>query len=412
MTAQLCKRCSAAEAVFVSRKEPFCRPCFVRYIRGKERKQMAPYKVTYPPRSSSPTPPVRLLLALSLGASSVALLEMLVEHLRDQIETHRGATGFAVTAVHVDCSSVSAYSRSPAAAIDELRDKFGDICTFDIIPLDDFLLNSSDELGVFSHGPDLESYSFTSPAAADDTEALPHTVKSDILDKVRDRTSKRDLLSTIIKTLVVCAAVKHDSPTLLFGDTMSRLAERVLSLTAKGRGASIPASISDNYSISESVVQLFPMREIMRAEAGEYAAMQGFAEYIIKPAVTPAAVLRMMTIDDLLVNYFREIEAGFPSIVSTVVRTADKLKDTTAEMDMACAICGVKCASEPEKWLQNITVNTSAVENPQEPSDSDTLTKDKDILCYGCLVATKSASFTWPCPPRSTKEEIISQYEL
>lgn len=364
---------------------------------------MTPYKVTYPSRTSPPTQPARLLLALSLGSSSLALLEMLLEHLRDQMETHRGATGFTIVAVHVDCSPILSYNRDPKAVIQELQKEFSELCTFETVSIDEFL-QDQELLGTFTH-LDLETYSFSQCG-----ELASRSVKSDILDKIRDRTAKQDFLFSIIHNLLVRSARSHNSSHILFGDSMSRLAERVLSLTSKGRGAAVSSSIADNIICKNGIAQLYPMREIMRAEAEAYVAMQDFSQYVITPTQRPPTILRMMTIDDLLVNYFTDIEAGFPSIVSTVVRTADKLKDTTAESNSVCALCGVKCLAEPERWLKEITVSKPALEGESlEPTETSAQHSDKPILCYGCLVATNSSSFTWP---RSSKDEILRQYEL
>ncbi|KAJ8101349.1 hypothetical protein POJ06DRAFT_95119 [Lipomyces tetrasporus] len=406
-----CRRCKQNAAIYISRKEPFCKECFVRFLRGKQRKQMADYKVCYDPATSSPQIPPRILLALSLSESSLSLFEMLVSLLHEQRKMHRGNSGFELFAVHVDQSEVYPYPTGvdPKSVLESMRQAYNETCTTVCTPVGDFFADTR-SLRHFQHDvSDIADYSFVKDLTLDGTVTV-----SDVLSNIRDRTSKLDILQTIRESLVLEAAKKLQCTSIVWGDTMSRLAEKTLSLTAKGRGSVIPYILSDGFR--NGIYNLYPLREVLRAEAEEYVRMLNISQYVTKPSIKPPNVLRMMTIDDLLGNYFADVEKGFPSIVSTVVRTAAKLTDQVAYASDNCAICGLPCDdTSPERWLQDITVNQSAPSHDaHDEQDKVAPSKDeeKSVICYGCLVATKGVTFPWISTMRYSKEETLDEYEL
>ncbi|KAK9367661.1 hypothetical protein V1509DRAFT_132464 [Lipomyces kononenkoae] len=406
-----CRRCTNNAATFISRKESFCRECFVRFLRGKQRKQMADYKVCYDPSTSVPQIPPKVLLALSFSESSLSLFEMLVSLLHEQRKMHRGNSGFELFVVHVDQSAVYPYTAGmePNTILESIRQAYYDTCTCISIPINDFFTDTKNMLQFVHDASDVAEYSFLANQALDRKITV-----SDVLNNIHDRTSKLDTLQIIREALIFKTAKELECTTILWGDTMSSLAEKTLSLTAKGRGSVISYLLSDRPR--NGIYNIYPLREVLRAEAEEYVNLLDISKYISKPSIKTPNVLRMMTIDDLLGNYFAEIEKGFPSIVSTVVRTAAKLTDTVACARCKCAICGLPCDDDtPERWLQDITVKQSApsFDSTCEQNDSGPL-KDgtRPIICYGCLIATKGASFPWISAIGSSKEAVLDEYEL
>ncbi|KAK9468370.1 hypothetical protein V1512DRAFT_289864 [Lipomyces arxii] len=396
-----CCRCKKQDAVYISRKEPFCKECFVRFVRGKQRKQMADYKVTYAPASSTVLKEPKVLLALSLSESSLALFEMLVVLLHEQREMHRNHSGFDLTVIHINQSSVYPHTTPPSEIMSIIQTQYSDVCTALNVPIDTFF-DKSPPIHQFSHDK-IDDYAFSSTPLSD---AVP-TVKS-VLDGVRDRSSKLDLIEVMRERIIYDYAKELNCSTVLWGDSMTRLAEKTLTLTSKGRGLVIPHLLSDG--VRNGVYNLTPLRDILREELVEYVRLAELSHLVTKSSEPVPSILRMMTIDTILSNYFTDISEGFPSIVSTVVRTAAKLADNVSDTGMVCAICGDPCDDTvPEKWLQDITVNVGSAEtepmcHPEAESSS------KPLLCYGCLVATKHTSFPWP--EKSSKQEIIDQYEI
>ncbi|KAK9476202.1 hypothetical protein V1514DRAFT_311969 [Lipomyces japonicus] len=430
-TDTLCKRCKKNEAVYVSRKEPFCKECFVRFLRGKQRKQMAEYKVSYDQSLSNleqqQLSAPRVLLALSLSESSLSLLEMLVSLLHEQRSMHRGRSGFELFVIHVDQSEVYPYAEPITTVMDRLQDRFGQSCVIKKTGLNSIFESKFAYAQQFTH-----NYLSTSDYVVSDIiDPQDHTNNvKDLLSSIRDRTSKLDIIESIRQRLILQSASDLNCSTILWGDSMTRIAEKTLSLTAKGRGSSLPHQISD--TVKQGISHIYSLREVLRAETEQYVDLLQISDLVAKPAIAMPNVLRMMTIDDLMVNYFADIETAFPSIVSTVVRTADKLADPIQDIASTCFICGVPCEGDqdPGKWLTDITVNepatttatktvTAASEVNDSPAVIDRTTESllpstqRPVLCYGCLIATKNTSFPWvSLHPRPSKQEILNEFEL
>ncbi|KAK9455138.1 hypothetical protein V1511DRAFT_499570 [Dipodascopsis uninucleata] len=410
----ICKRCRKHDAVTVSRKEAFCRDCFVRFLRGKQRKQMSSYKVIYDAPGSVNAQAPKVLLALSLSESSLSLFEMLLSLLHEQRVMHRGRVGFHLVVAHIDLSSIYEYPEPPAETILRIDTKF-DIQIHNI-PIDNFFGNN-DNIQWFSN-----SFSSDSHYGFDDSVALdvPTSVK-DLLSRIRERTSKLDILSTIIGRLIESTAMENNCSTILWGDSMTRLAEKVLSMTTKGRGFTLPYELSDN--AKNGIYHIYPLREVLREETVDYCALTNIGNLVLKSKVVTPSILRMMTIDDLLGNYFSDISKDFPSVVSTVVKTADKLADNHSDNAVFCTICDKPCddydGMNPSKWLDLITSNEAA-SSSLVSSQHDNAVKIEDSiesrhsvpLCYGCLVSTKDSKFPWVAKRHFTKEDILNEFEL
>ncbi|KAK9463633.1 uncharacterized protein V1516DRAFT_44651 [Lipomyces oligophaga] len=413
---QLCRRCMTTkvdpipQAVVVSRKEPFCKTCFVRFLRGKQRRQLADYKVSYEPRKSIPLPAAKIMLALSLGHSSLALLEMLTAQIIEQKEMHRGHSGIDLVAVYVDeWESQTTVEVAPAEEIlNRLRIRYTNICRFERVPVSKFL--SPGEFQLFHHDDiDIADYSATDL----DQSATEFTTISNLLSGVRDRSARSDILATIRKRLIRQAAKENGCSAILWGDTVTRLAELSLSLTSKGRGTEIPTLLSETREQAiDGISNIYPLREVLRPECVNYVSLLDVSDYVLARTEPSPVVLRMMTIDDLIARYIEDVEVDFPGISSTVVRTASKLSSPFSSTNTfdRCMICGSLCLNSeyPETWLQKITVN-QPFDNTLD-STIAAIEPKKTKLCYGCLVATKGSTFAWP--RRSTTKEVLDQFEI
>ncbi|KAK9448164.1 uncharacterized protein V1518DRAFT_419845 [Limtongia smithiae] len=410
--AALCSRCHTARSAHVVRKEPFCEGCFIRFLRGKQRRAMGDYKVTYPPgRGGRPLgPPPRVLLALSLSHASLALLDMLVSLVREQRVAHRGAAGLDLVVAHVD---EGADDREARRVMADIASAHGDVCECRVVSLDEFYTRAAPSaIREFYHSAsNIADYSFSPRTATN-----PPTVSS-ILARIPDRTACRDIIDSIRTHLILSTAAEATCTTVLWGDTMTRLAEKTLSMTAKGRGDALPRLLADGLrrtADGPELVHIYPLREVLRSEAETYASVCDMTPYLLSTNLAPASsVLRMMTIDDITRTYFRDIEAAFPSIVSTVVRTAAKLADPRVDGGRYCAICATPCVdAAPERWLTTITVSSAlgAMAEEVAPATDAEASPDRPPLCYGCLVATKGASFAWPRIP--SVQDVVDEYAL
>ena len=204
---------------------------------------------------------------------------------------------------------------------------------------------------------------------ADDVRAVVQSLDS--------ATSKADLIDVARRRLILAFAEQNGRNSILFGDSTTRLAERTLSETAKGRGLALPWLTADsNFS---GVDCIYPLRDLLRKELLAYAegVSPSLTSLTIEPPVKSPTSSKDTTIDGLMAHYFESVEQNYPSIVANVVRTSGKLvPHTMSETMEACTLCGHVFAQR--HWggeQQKVT--------PSKEDNEDS-TQDRQ-LCYGCM---------------------------
>ena len=102
---------------------------------------------------------------------------------------------------------------------------------------------------------------------------------------------------------------------ILFGDSTTRLAEKTLIETAKGRGFSLPWQVSDGIS-PYGVNFLYPLRELLKKELFDFSSLISppLTDLIIyqAPATEVSASAKSTTIDDLDGSVFRDCGREIP----------------------------------------------------------------------------------------------------
>jgi cytoplasmic tRNA 2-thiolation protein 2 len=214
-----------------------------------------------------------------------------------------------------------------------------------------------------------------SGSAAPSTERLQK-----LLGSMSSATSRSDIVSTLLARLLVDIAKRNNCEGTLFGDSTTRLAEKTLTETAKGRGFSLPWQISDGTS-PHGITFYYPLRDILKKEIMSFSTLTSppLTDLIVQPQPTSqiSASSKLTTIDDLMAQYFESVEENFPSIVANVVRTTSKLQSIPNESTEACGLCGLPVAA-----------GTDGIHGWGGDQNSDSQpSKDGSyygILCYGC----------------------------
>ncbi|RMZ76704.1 hypothetical protein DV737_g4686, partial [Chaetothyriales sp. CBS 132003] len=258
--------CQSKDGVHEVRRRRLCSDCLIRYVQSKVFKRMESFrfrKSMTDEAAATPGMKKRLLLPLSGGVSSLALLHVLDVQLARQLEK-QNRTAYELVLVHVD--------------------------------IDGRLEQDLAKLGLVRAAGqgDRELYGAMMAAAS-------------------TATARSDLAQVLLKRLVVCLAKQHNCASILWGHSDSRLAALVLADVAKGRGGSVPTTLSDGPSPA-GVGFKYPMRDLYKAEIELYA------------SVLPQGLSKK-----------------YASVMANVVRTASKLQ--VAEMDDEPTLC-VLCWSE------------------------------------------------------------------
>ena len=325
----LCSRCQEKEVVISIRTEPVCKDCFSKYVQTKIIKRMETFRV----KNSEPGKERTLLFPLSFGPSSTALLYVVSSHLKRQIEK-TGRTGFKLHVIHIRLPEES----NSEEILEQVKQRYPEH-TYSNIPL-----------ATITEHTDLVPSAFHRQQQQQKTPAETLTA---ILSTLPTPTSRADATAIFLRKLLVHHALTLDCGAILFADSTTRLSERVLAETAKGRGFALPWIVSDGAS-PFGIPIYYPVRELLSKEV---AAFVDFVEPSLADVLVrrsdgrPAAAMKNTTIDELTRQYFAGVEVEYPSIVANVVRTTGKLQARTlGEVEAHCELCDMPLEGQaPER---------------------------------------------------------------
>ncbi|PVH93304.1 cytoplasmic tRNA 2-thiolation protein-like protein 2 [Periconia macrospinosa] len=323
---QPCRRCKENSAVLVVRSQPLCRECFFKYVQTKTIKRLESFRV----RNASPDHQRTLLLPLSFGVSSVSLLHILDCQLKTQMRK-TGRTGFALHVVYVEIPGNESFISSDN--LTEVKKAYPDF-QYSSLPLHDVFRLSSDT-----------ALTRLCPQLNQNEDASPHEKLTGLMNSLTSATARADVLSTLTTRLIVEHAKASGCESILWGDTTTKLAEKTLSETAKGRGFSLPWQVSDGES-PYGIAFHYPLRDVLKKELVSYVDLVNdpISALVCEPSTIRQASMssKNTTIDDLMSKYFEEVEMNFPSIVSNVVRTTGKLEAVSAPASAPrCDLCSM-----------------------------------------------------------------------
>jgi cytoplasmic tRNA 2-thiolation protein 2 len=324
---------------------------------------------TYRVRSSTKTAK-KLLLPLSFGQSSASLLHILDQHLRGQYEKMNRAA-YELYIVHVDLY-VDATDRDASSELLEKYKSRYSRHTYSTVGLED-ALNLKDI--------DWNILGLAQPPSIDPEK--PGTERlQDLIRSIPSATSRADIVSTFLTRLLVDVAKSLSCESILFGDSTTRLAEKTLTETAKGRGFSLPWQVSDGAS-PYGIGFNHPLRDVLKQELASFVSLTTPPlDDIIRrqePSSHISASSKLTTIDDLMTQYFESVEENYPSIVANVVRTSSKLKPLPTEGTVACGLCGLPV----EEGTDGI-YGWGGDQNPNSRPAQEGSEQRHGILCYGC----------------------------
>lgn len=317
---------------------------------------------TFRVRHATPGKQRLLLLPVSFGPSSVSLLHILNEHLESQ-KRRTGRTGYDIRIVCVDTSTIEATSQDPQPRLGPLKMRY---------PSWEYSIIDISEVGSL---PDFKTL------YQEILQETPHDGSNleQLLASLPSASSRADMIAMLRSRLLIHFAKQHGCECILWGDSTTRLAERVLSETAKGRGFAVPWAVSDGPT-PHGINYHFPMRDILKQE------IVAFTD-LVEPSLTPlieqaktevVATAKNTSIDQLMAQYFESVEENYPSIVANVVRTTARLNAPSDQDGQKCKLCQMPMdagALGSDAWEG---YQEHRIENEQDR------TKDNTGLCYGC----------------------------
>lgn len=455
----------------VSRKERFSNDCFRKFVSQKQRKQMMsdPYfqdifKVMYQDRfrtskeADLQNMQSTVLVPLSFGSSSLVMLDVLNDTLTEQKTTQRGKTGFQVDLIicYQTTEEKEAFKELAHNIINTRYASNKEKFKFHLIDLDSFFSSSKDCLRVVA----LDARGATAIKANYSVEPSNSYNLKDLLNQCTDRTTREDILSFIRRHLIKKFASQHEQRAIMWGHSMTKLADETISLIVKGRGSEIAASMDcskfdEDYN--SSFKNLFPMKDILLSEIDAFCLVAKLDEFLYdyKPQDTLliqkvqiindtkySTLVKNMTVNEIARKYFDDIEGDYSNVISTVVKTANKLAEPQSlliekERSKKCVLCFSNIYTNGFKWLSDITINegvpieddaereifnewkNSTIGNKTEGYNRATelvTAHSCDVpVCYGCIIIfnrIKERRLTWPTKSKSELEGVLDECVL
>lgn len=369
----------------------------------------------------------KVLLPLSYGASSLVLLDMVASLLQEQNLAHKGKQGFELVVVHLkepnlsgnasDNSETDSDFASGGKKFKELALQYSPVnIEYHEVDIERAVLTAAMKITVNN-----QFGVIASPSSSD--EAEKRTI-GDALRACATRSLQEDLLSLMKNELIRGLSLKTGCKTIIYGHSMTRLANEVISLTVKGRGLTIHESVinkSIEYNQQELQV-IFPLRDILKAEVIAILLFNEALQKFLLPDAKPGSRLaKNMTVRDLTTQYFDNLDAtGYASTASTVVKTAEKLAGPKEPQQGTCDVCGSSIHHQPQKWLSDITVSIAAPLTTEDEEEyarqygtSEGSAEGKELrVCYGCTVTLAGSGKQFEWPMRATAQEIIDEFVL
>lgn len=289
----------------------------------------------------------KLLLPLSGGVSSLALLEVLDRQIRRQLE-QQGRTAYDLVLCHICLSRCSSESEDPdGTKIEEwwerrLRSRYSLHSFVPLIQLHE-IVGRNDQSDSLDSA--LQTLGFTgSSSSSESSEAL----LARLIESARTATSRSDLMSILLRRSIVRAARQNGCSSILWGHSDTQLAALTLSAVAKGRGASVADDLADGpAAFAPDLTFNHPVRELYKHELQVYVDTLDdslrnlvFEHDAMARSVENVPVsLKQTSIDQLLSVYIKEQGEKYPGIMANVVKTAGKL-DVGGRVEIGrCVLC-------------------------------------------------------------------------
>ncbi|XP_026212663.1 cytoplasmic tRNA 2-thiolation protein 2 [Anabas testudineus] len=349
-----CVKCKEASAAVVIRAgDAYCRVCFKEYFIHKFRAMLGKNRLIFPGE--------KVLLAVSGGPSSCSMLNQVKEGLSQN--AHKKLR-FRPGIIYIDEGGAVGQSvEERRRTVAELQGVFRATgFLFYVVPLEQ-VLNLPSSVVASAPAPP-EHLSSAYKAAVDrfiqsdgsscltpqdkGQTSLPevHESQTQVLQQLiasaKTLTAKQDLLNTLRQHLLVHTARTEGYSKLMLGDNCTRLAVKLLTSISLGRGAQLAQDTGFSDSRYGDIISVRPMRDYSAKEIAYYNHLFNVPSVFIPSLDTKTA--DKASVQRLTESFVIKLQADFPSTVSTIYRTGEKLQtarlsSSTADHCDRCLLC-------------------------------------------------------------------------
>ena len=386
-----CQRCPASSrelATVESRKERFCNECFVKFVNTKQRKQMMKddffrnlFKVIYPHDKEGSV--AKILLPLSLSDSgSLVMFDIVHDLLLEQMKQHNNHTGFTIDILTIFSEeSLSVIKERMECLVNEKMlqlNKVKNIFNVHFIDINEFFNSTSELSNLIIDDENFEI--FSKLKLVNDSDRL--TLREILSKYCLNNSSRADLISIIKNQLIKHFAYENGNDAIMWGHSMTKLSEVIISLVVKGKGSQIATFLdSDSFDTLGNKAckykNIYPMKDLLSIEIESFLQIKDLAKFLINveetnikpncmitkkstPSLGQQKLVKNMTINEITTKYFQDIQNDYSNIISTVLRTADKLAQPVSNIakPSQCQLCQSRIYTNPSNWINRITVTS------------------------------------------------------
>uniref|UniRef100_A0A8D9EPH9 Cytoplasmic tRNA 2-thiolation protein 2 n=1 Tax=Cacopsylla melanoneura TaxID=428564 RepID=A0A8D9EPH9_9HEMI len=384
---KLCPRCNINVGEVVLRsKDIYCKPCLLHYLNHKFRAALGKSKLMRPQDKA--------LIAFSGSHSSMSLLHLMHEGM--QLSSHKRIL-FSVCVVYIDDGSVAKLSISE-------RRKLNSAVEASMSKFEHYFMCIEQSLEAHQHAT---LYSSAEELPLDKYTEEDGGELNKLFETVTTLSSRQYLLQTLRQNLLTQAAKKLNCTKIFTAETQTDLATKIIANIALGKGAHVPLDVGFSDDRTGDLITLRPLRDFSSKEVIYYNLFNDLAAIHVPSLATLAEPLG--SLQKAAESFVSDLQTNFPSTVSTVFRTADKLSLDFSSLDPAknCALCKAPLdtrsdlasssmgATKFSRLVSNATreeLNTIQVTSSDDVTSQATSTGSEGLqsgLCYACQYVIK-----------------------
>lgn len=321
------------KAVLVTRvNDAFCKECFMVYVTHKFRAAIGKSKLIRDGES--------VLVGVSGGQASSCLLHLIQEGLSGR--AHKKLR-FKPGLVFIDEGATIGMSAEERLAtctqVLEIMEKTGFPCYLKALEQ----AMELDREVVTNSATQSDPAPGTSLSSAENLTKLHRYDKAEeelraLLDSLKSVSAKEDLIKSLRQKILIDLARREGYSKVMLGDCSTRLAVRLLTDIAQGRGAHVAmdTAFADNRCNDITIVR--PIRDFSSKEVAMFNILNDVPSVFIPRITTKAA--DSVSIEHLTEKFVTGLQSEYPSTTSNIMRTGEKLHtEKTNSSENQCAIC-------------------------------------------------------------------------
>ncbi|KAG8920706.1 hypothetical protein FRC02_000743 [Tulasnella sp. 418] len=213
-------------------------------------------------------------------------------------------------------------------------------------------------------------------------EALRHHLAS-----LPSLTAVYQTISTYTRLLLQYFAFSTQSSHVLLGSSLTSLAISLISGVSQGGGFNVKEEKEEKWRGSVKIVR--PLRDVGWKECALWAWWRELDVASSPTGWTGKVKRESMTIPQLTKDFIVGLERDYPSTVSTITRTCEKLQPK-GESNGICVLCLRPAQANAQAWKEHISIRQTKNPENSVPPEQSTAFSYKDMvpltdhLCYAC----------------------------